>query len=407
MVDREADVGSILTGIRGRAEDIRNRINDLHLNFERNQFLNWNEVLEQFVVLSGQFSRLNEELKPILNNFVISPADVIPQDPNRIPELLRTKTHPEIESEELKMLENYEATVAGMDEKTRIAELSDKLQQYNSALERTEEVYEELKEQFNLKVGGKSTELAAKAGTQQSVNEANQASLKQIWNAISNGAGLRSAIPNKPEEGNPLATSPTILKPLSSQPNAEVQPVSSLHPLGMNVGVSLGHPVKQAAVSRGPLGTQIMQKLSQVHPYLPSTGVAVNATNTGFNVGMAPMSNPIGMNPMMGVPNAANQMNRSINPSPSIGIHPGMRQFAGGRGQPAFNLSIGTGTPVLMNNAQPGAMGTGPSSQMFFAPQVKPMMFMASNVQNPSAPRVPQQPKPQINTLPMQNQPRQ
>lgn len=40
-MDREGDFGRSLAGIRARAEDIKRRLDELILNFERNKFLLW------------------------------------------------------------------------------------------------------------------------------------------------------------------------------------------------------------------------------------------------------------------------------------------------------------------------------------------------------------------------------
>jgi len=183
------EISVALLSVKARAEDIRNRLNELHLNFAKNQYLQWPEVLEQFSVLSGQFYSLNEDIPQMLTHFVLHPQTLQPRDPNQIPELLRTKALPEMENEEQMMVQQYETEMKGLDldQAKKVAVLQMGIEQYNSMCEQAEDIFEELKEQMSLK--SKRAPLTT---------ENNQAALKTLLGAMTHGNGLKQVKPIPP-----------------------------------------------------------------------------------------------------------------------------------------------------------------------------------------------------------------
>eukprot|EP01119_Soliformovum_irregulare_P002570 TRINITY_DN12816_c0_g1_i1.p1 TRINITY_DN12816_c0_g1~~TRINITY_DN12816_c0_g1_i1.p1 ORF type:complete len:303 (-),score=85.22 TRINITY_DN12816_c0_g1_i1:59-946(-) len=187
MANRE-DLGSTIASIKARTDDIKNRLADISIQFERNPYLIWPELLDQYMVLSTQFQALNEGLgDAFLEQYVFHPQIANPMDPknaevmNNIPELLRTKTLPEIEEFEGEVLREFQTSSAGQTEESKAAQLDATIQDHNTMCGEVQEAYNDLLDQLNLK---------AKSVTTPSI-ESNEAAAKLFLAAITHGTGVR------------------------------------------------------------------------------------------------------------------------------------------------------------------------------------------------------------------------
>jgi len=138
----------------------------------------------------------------MLEHFVVWPQENGPNDPNLIPEFLRTKVLPEMESEEQEMLQQYESGTLDFenDHAKKVATLQIGNEQYNIMCEQVEESYEDLKDQMSIKTKRILP-----------TNENNQVALKNFLGVVTYGNGLRQAkqqLPIKPPTIFP-ATNPS------------------------------------------------------------------------------------------------------------------------------------------------------------------------------------------------------
>ncbi|KAK5581822.1 hypothetical protein RB653_003400 [Dictyostelium firmibasis] len=93
------DINSNLDSIKAKAEDIRN----LLLTTSTGK---WEDVLGHFVVLSGEYGSLVREVNNIYDSVAVFPEQVT-GDPNLIPNLLRTKLSPELETKDRDIINQY------------------------------------------------------------------------------------------------------------------------------------------------------------------------------------------------------------------------------------------------------------------------------------------------------------
>mmetsp|Transcript_44072 Transcript_44072/g.71761 ORF Transcript_44072/g.71761 Transcript_44072/m.71761 type:complete len:227 (-) Transcript_44072:148-828(-) len=131
------DLNTYLSTVKARAEDLRSAI----CRFDFNRNLSWTELLQQFEIIATQAYRINEEISPVLQHFVIHPKAPTP-DLQRIPDLLRTKALPEVEQYEQQLYELYQASSvanaspAAQTPTGRVSQPQESIEKFDRAIER-------------------------------------------------------------------------------------------------------------------------------------------------------------------------------------------------------------------------------------------------------------------------------
>jgi hypothetical protein len=201
-----------------------------------------------------------------------------------VPELLRTKTEPEIESDEMAILQHFDNTTPNMTEKAKAGLLKDRIERYNDMVDGAVESYELLQEQFNLKTKYDLVSM-----------ETHIAAIRTLLLAINNGTALRPApvpsnfppkVEEKPQAPRAPAYPTTTANPAISVPRTA--------PISLNITQSQQDSLKQAQQTKlGLPGTNIIQQspinasslgVSGNGIRIPTTANPVNFNRPGYPV---------------------------------------------------------------------------------------------------------------------------
>eukprot|EP01114_Cavostelium_apophysatum_P014322 TRINITY_DN3685_c0_g1_i1.p1 TRINITY_DN3685_c0_g1~~TRINITY_DN3685_c0_g1_i1.p1 ORF type:complete len:492 (-),score=107.27 TRINITY_DN3685_c0_g1_i1:882-2279(-) len=401
----ETEIYTHLQATKGRGEDIRNRIGDLLANFERNRNLTWPEVLEQFEVLSEQYSalstELNQEVNQMLHHYVVQPVSINPAEPNQISELLRTKTLPEIEAEEQKMLQLYEASVVGQNAEERVSVINERTESFNSMVEEVENMYDELKQKLNLKSKREPFE-----------TDTNQVAFRSLLRAINDGIGLRPSqaappmqaqqlpvnIPTKAVQQSPNAAAVALSQQVRTQ--MQVPPANMMSTIDASK-LSTFKPgmtayQQQNMQQQGTLLPQSMQQVqsAQLTAAQQQQIAQQNARINALNV-QQQLQNQAAIKGMQ--QNLANQQTAATQQKIFQNQQPSYNQMAQGRPAVAVNPGVqqpinisglANRPPTQMNPSQPYNVGNVQTINMTQMNQPMQNQYM---MQNPSGQLTPQQ----------------
>eukprot|EP01102_Stenamoeba_stenopodia_P004742 TRINITY_DN1507_c0_g1_i7.p1 TRINITY_DN1507_c0_g1~~TRINITY_DN1507_c0_g1_i7.p1 ORF type:complete len:183 (-),score=38.43 TRINITY_DN1507_c0_g1_i7:41-589(-) len=165
-----AHLVNTLIQIREKAEDIHKGISTL-----QNTLPPWPELISQSTVLLHQYQTLLDQLspEPILNHLILQPKATAPADSQIVPNLLRTKTLPEIEMEEEELWKHY-----NKENPLKYSFLLDERVEYNEIIDHIDSEYEKAK---TVKVDSKLQ------GPQQVVPTNYDSS--DLFDAMANGVG--------------------------------------------------------------------------------------------------------------------------------------------------------------------------------------------------------------------------
>ncbi|ELR19301.1 uncharacterized protein ACA1_264750 [Acanthamoeba castellanii str. Neff] len=172
-----------LAAMKAHVDRIRQVMNDI--NFELTKPTpNWKDLLGRYSVLSAQFHILLEEFNRkdsiMFPSLAIYPKKTIPENPNHIPLLLRSKTLPEIEEREKKLTQEFlatqEITTKTEDHKT---ELETRVESFNAMCDMLEDHFEQSRANYSFKKKREEIPL-----------EDNSLHLNTIIEAIMTGKGI-------------------------------------------------------------------------------------------------------------------------------------------------------------------------------------------------------------------------
>eukprot|EP01117_Protostelium_nocturnum_P008326 TRINITY_DN2975_c0_g1_i1.p1 TRINITY_DN2975_c0_g1~~TRINITY_DN2975_c0_g1_i1.p1 ORF type:complete len:399 (+),score=114.05 TRINITY_DN2975_c0_g1_i1:175-1371(+) len=277
--------------IKGKADELRNRINeflkDIHgkIILQQQQQQNgiqqsfqqqylWPELLEQYSVLGDQLSNLasslTDENGSMLNHFVVIPQVIDPSLPEKIPDLFRTKTLPEMEDSDQEMFNQCPP---------------EKRQKVSDRISKHQRICEDLYSKFE----DNCSQLDLSTSFDPLPFEPSHAVLKTLLSAIANGMSVRS-IPVK-QSIPPQSHSPSI-PPSSSIP----APLTSSVP--PTITTPMGIPTVPSSVNPQPLNNQLNVHPPNLNPSVPQHIPPSNIHQTPFNIANQPAPNPLNIGGM-------------------------------------------------------------------------------------------------------------